>query len=113
LPAYRVTVETSAAADRSLHRALLAAGVRDMALISYNNGAAIVSWRRQEPDPDTRRQPSAGDVRAPGLKYSDHAFVVKLAEDCDVRWLPKRHEKNERPAPFIAIESLDASRRGS
>ena len=28
-----------------------------------------------------------------------------------MRWLPKRHEKkNERPAPFIAIESLDASR---
>lgn len=28
-----------------------------------------------------------------------------------MRWLPKRHEKkNERPAPFIAIESLDTSR---
>lgn len=84
---YRVTVEDKRRGVDlvPLHRALLSvAGVRDMALISYNNGAAIVSLETTgELDPDTlaaavSRAMSRG---ARAEVHSDHAFVVKLAED--------------------------------
>lgn len=83
---YRITVE-----DRGrsvdlvpLHRALLGMeGVRDMSLLSYNNGVAIVSLETtDELDPDTLRACLVGAMsRRARVEASNNAFVVKLGED--------------------------------
>jgi hypothetical protein len=84
---YRVTVEDKRRGVDlvPLHRALLSMdGVRDMSLLSYNNGVAIVALE------------TTGDLDSDGLgrfvsramsraakveQHNEHTFVVKLAED--------------------------------
>lgn len=84
---YRVTVEDKRRGVDlvPLHRALLSmAGVRDMALLSYNAGAAIVSLETAgELDADTLAAAVSRAMSRPARAevHSDHAFVVKLAEN--------------------------------
>jgi hypothetical protein len=84
---YRVTVEDKRRGVDlvPLHRALLSmAGVRDMALLSYNSGAAIVSLETTgELDADTLAAAVSRAMSRPARAeiHSDHAFVVKLTED--------------------------------
>jgi hypothetical protein len=84
---YRITVEDKRRGVDlvPLHRALLSMdGVRDMSLLSYNNGVAIVALE------------TTGDLDSDGLgkfvsramsraakveQHNEHTFVVKLAED--------------------------------
>jgi len=84
---YRITVEDKRRGVDlvPLHRALLGMdGVRDMSLLSYNNGVAIVSLEMTgELDPD-----ALGDcisrAMSRGAKvetHNEHTLVVKLAED--------------------------------
>jgi hypothetical protein len=68
-----------------LHRALQAMdGVRDMSLLSYNNGVALVSLETvSDIDPETlRRAVSRAMSREARVEtHNEHTLVVKLAED--------------------------------
>jgi len=84
---YRITVEDKRRGVDlvPLHRALLSMdGVRDMSLLSYNNGVAIVSLETTgDLDGDelgnyvARAMSRAAKVE----QHNEHTFVVKLAED--------------------------------
>jgi hypothetical protein len=84
---YRITVEDKRRGVDlvPLHRALLSMdGVRDMSLLSYNNGVAIVSLETTgDLDGDelgnfvARAMSRAARVE----QHNEHTFVVKLAED--------------------------------
>lgn len=84
---YRITVEDKRRGVDlvPLHRALLSMeGVRDMALLSYNNGVAIVSLEMiGDLDPDALAQ-SVSEVMSREARTEVHnelTMVVKLAED--------------------------------
>jgi hypothetical protein len=84
---YRITVEDKRRGVDlvPLHRALLAMdGVRDMSLLSYNNGVAIVSLETVS-DIDTdvlARAVSRAMSRAATVEtHNERTLVVKLAED--------------------------------
>ena len=68
-----------------LHRALLSMdGVRDMSLLSYNNGVAIVALETTtELDPDALgAQVSRAMSRDARVEvHNEHTMVVKLAEE--------------------------------
>lgn len=84
---YRITVEDKRRGVDlvPLHRALLAMdGVRDMSLLSYNNGVALVSLETvSDIDPEALRRAVARamsrDARVE--THNEHTLVVKLAED--------------------------------
>ena len=85
---YRITVEDKRRGVDlvPLHRALLGMdGVRDMSLLSYNNGVAIVSletMRRARPGRAAAR-PCRARCRASAKVevHNEHTMVVKLAEE--------------------------------
>lgn len=84
---YRITVEDKRRGVDlvPLHRALLSMdGVKDMSLLSYNNGVAIVSLETTgEIDPETLGQfvSRAMSREARVEVHNEHTMVVKLAED--------------------------------
>jgi hypothetical protein len=84
---YRITVEDKRRGVDlvPLHRALLSMdGVRDMALLSYNNGVAIVSLEMAgELDPDALAHSvsEAMSREARTEVHNEHTMVVKLAGD--------------------------------
>jgi hypothetical protein len=84
---YRITVEDKRRGVDlvPLHRALLSMeGVKDMSLLSYNNGVAIVSLETTgEIDPETLRTfvSRAMSREATVEVHNEHTMVVKLAED--------------------------------
>jgi hypothetical protein len=84
---YRITVEDKRRGVDlvPLHRALLGMdGVRDMSLLSYNNGIAIVALETtEELDPDALGS-SVARVMSRGAKvevHNEHTMVVKLADE--------------------------------
>lgn len=84
---YRITVEDKRRGVDlvPLHRALLAMdGVRDMSLVSYNNGVAIVSLEMVN-DIDTqalgKAVSRAMSREAAVEQHNERTLVVKLAED--------------------------------
>lgn len=84
---YRVTVEDKRRGVDlvPLHRALLAMdGVRDMSLLSYSNGVAIISIEMvHELDPELLRE-AVARAMSRGAKvevHNDTTMVVKLAEE--------------------------------
>ena len=84
---YRITVEDKRRGVDlvPLHRALLGMdGVKDMSLLSYNNGVAIVSLdTTNELDPEELRSCVARAMsrEATVEVHNEHTMVVKLAED--------------------------------
>lgn len=84
---YRITVEDKRRGVDlvPLHRALLSMdGVRDMSLLSYNNGIAIVALETiEELDPDALGV-SVSRAMSRGAKvevHNEHTMVVKLADE--------------------------------
>jgi hypothetical protein len=84
---YRITVEDKRRGVDlvPLHRALLAMdGVKDMSLLSYNNGVALVSIETTEDiDPEALGQAvsRAMSREAQVEVHNEHTMVVKLAEE--------------------------------
>lgn len=84
---YRITVEDKRRGVDlvPLHRALLSMdGVKDMSLLSYNNGVAIVSLETSgEIEPDTLGEfvSRAMSRDAKVEQHNEHTMVVKLAEE--------------------------------
>jgi hypothetical protein len=84
---YRITVEDKRRGVDlvPLHRALLSMdGVRDMSLLSYNNGVAIVALEMAgDLDGDELKAFVARAMSRPAKveQHNEHTFVVKLAED--------------------------------
>lgn len=84
---YRITVEDKRRGVDlvPLHRALLSIeGVRDMSLLSYNNGIAMVSLEATtDIEPETVRESvSRAMAREARIETNnEHTMVVKLAED--------------------------------
>lgn len=84
---YRITVEDKRQGVDlvPLHRALLAMdGVKDMSLLSYNNGVAIVALEtNKDIDPDVLgASVSRAMSREAAVEvHNEHTMVVKLAED--------------------------------
>jgi hypothetical protein len=84
---YRITVEDKRRGVDlvPLHRALLSMdGVKDMSLLSYNNGVAIVALETT----NDLNQDDLGKVVSRAMsrgakveQHNEHTFVVKLAED--------------------------------
>jgi hypothetical protein len=83
---YRITVEDKRRGVDlvPLHRALLSMdGVRDMSLLSYNNGVAIVSLETTgDLDGDALADYVGRAMSRPARveQHNEHTFVVKLAE---------------------------------
>lgn len=84
---YRITVEDKRRGVDlvPLHRALLSMdGVRDMSLLSYNNGVAIVALETTgDLDSDELGKFVSRAMSRPARveQHNEHTFVVKLAED--------------------------------
>ena len=84
---YRITVEDKRRGVDlvPLHRAMLSMdGVRDMSLLSYNNGVAIVALEMtEELDPDALgEQVSRAMSRGAKVEvHNEHTMVVKLADE--------------------------------
>ncbi|HET6614339.1 MAG TPA: hypothetical protein VFH62_00510 [Dehalococcoidia bacterium] len=84
---YRITVEDKRRGVDlvPLHRALLSMdGVKDMSLLSYNNGVAIVALETTNdliPDDLGHVVSRAMSRGAKVEQHNEHTFVVKLAED--------------------------------
>ena len=84
---YRITVEDKRQGVDlvPLHRALLGMdGVKDMSLLSYNNGVAIVALETNgDIDPDLLRAAVSRAMQreAQVEVHNEHTMVVKLAED--------------------------------
>ncbi|MEX0749976.1 MAG: hypothetical protein WD359_04130, partial [Dehalococcoidia bacterium] len=84
---YRITVEDKRRGVDlvPLHRALLSMdGVRDMSLLSYNNGVAIVSLETNGDLDGDALGTFVGRAMSREAKveqHNEHTFVVKLAED--------------------------------
>ena len=84
---YRITVEDKRRGVDlvPLHRALLSMdGVKDMSLLSYNNGVAIVALETTNdliPDDLGNVVSRAMSRGAKVEQHNEHTFVVKLAED--------------------------------